>query len=232
MAQITDSQRQTLEAEGWFASLPVQVREAIVLSGHVVVLPQGRHLFCRGDPGDGWYALLEGSLHISGTSRDGRAAMLTVLQPGAWFGEMSLLDGLPRTHDVVAGVEARLLKVPCAEFELLLSRWHELSRALLTLKCQHHRMLMAIFESSIMQPLEQRLAERLLMLAKSLGTPMSGVCGVELHLSQELMSQLVGSSRARVSQVLKVWKAQRLMEHRYGRVVLLDLERLEALCEH
>jgi hypothetical protein len=40
------------------------------------------------------------------------------------------------------------------------------------------------------------------------------------------MAQLVGSSRARVNQVLKVWEAQGLVAHRYGRVVLLDVEAL------
>jgi hypothetical protein len=45
------------------------------------------------------------------------------------------------------------------------------------------------------------------------------------------MAQMVGSSRARVNQVLKVWEARGLVAHRYGRVVLRDVEALAKMSE-
>ena len=51
---------------------------------------------------------------------DGRELVLTVLAPGEWFGELSLFDGLPRTHDNVAIGETELWFVPQQAFDALL----------------------------------------------------------------------------------------------------------------
>ncbi len=229
MAEITAAQWSALCGAGWFGALPEPIRRSVVDCAREVALGEDECLFRRGDDGDGWFAVLEGTMRISGTSRQGRAAVLTMLEPGYWFGEMSLLDGGPRTHDAYAHVPTRLLKVGPRDFERLLARWPELTRELLRMKCLQHRTLMGLFESSMTQDLEQRLAGRLVTLARVIGYPVQQGCGFELHLSQELMAQLVGSSRARVNQVLKRWDDKGIVAHRYGRVVLLDLAALDAM---
>jgi CRP-like cAMP-binding protein len=226
MAEITAAQWTALCGAEWFGALPEPVRRAVVACAHEVVLREGECLFHRGDAGDGWFAVLEGTMRISGTSREGRAALLTMLEPGYWFGEMSLLDGGPRTHDAHAHVPTRLLKVAPSDFENLLTRSPDLAREMLRMKCLQHRTLMAMFESSMVQAFEAQLAGRLVALSRAIGSPIGHGGGVELHLSQDLMAQLVGSSRARVNQVLKVWEGNGLVAHRYGRVVLLDVEAL------
>jgi CRP/FNR family transcriptional regulator, cyclic AMP receptor protein len=226
MAKINEAQWKALSDAEWFGALPEPVRRKIVDSARERVLREGECLFRRGDAGNGWFAVLEGTMRISGTSREGRAALLTMLEPGYWFGEMSLLDGGPRTHDAYAHVPTRLLKVAPSDFEDLLAGSPELARELLRMKCLQHRTLMAMFESSMIQTFEAQLAGRLATLARAIGSPIGQAGGVELHLSQDLMAQLVGSSRARVNQVLKVWEAQGLVAHRYGRVVLLDVAAL------
>jgi len=223
MAKINPAQWKALCGAEWFGALPEPVRRNIVECAREVVLREGQCLFRRGDAGNGWFAVLEGTMRISGTSREGRAALLTMLEPGYWFGEMSLLDGGPRTHDAYAHVPTRLLKVAPSDFENLLARSPELARELLRMKCLQHRTLMTMFESSMVQAFEAQLAGRLVALAHAIGSPIWHGGGVELHLSQDLMAQLVGSSRARVNQVLKVWEARGLVAHRYGRVVLLDV---------
>jgi CRP-like cAMP-binding protein len=226
MAQITPAQWKALFGAEWFGALPEPVRRIIVECARAVVLREGDCLFRRGDAGNGWFAVLEGTMRISGTSSEGCAALLTMLEPGYWFGEMSLLDGGPRTHDAYAHVPTRLLKVAPPDFQNLLAVSPELARELLRMKCLQHRTLMAMFESSMIQTFEAQLAWRLVALSRAIGSPIGHGGGVELHLSQDLMAQLVGSSCARVNQVLKVWEVKGLVAHRYGRVVLLDVEAL------
>src|SRR5262250_1723907 len=60
------------------------------------VLKRGATLFAKDDPGNSLYAV------ISGTSPDGRNAILNLVGPGELFGEMSVLDGQPRSADATA----------------------------------------------------------------------------------------------------------------------------------
>ncbi|MEM8853368.1 MAG: Crp/Fnr family transcriptional regulator, partial [Pseudomonadota bacterium] len=67
----------------------------------------GQALFEAGDPGDGFYALLEGSLKVVLRGEDGEQ-LLALLSPGALFGELSLFDGRPRSATVLAAKASRV----------------------------------------------------------------------------------------------------------------------------
>ncbi|MBF4499681.1 Crp/Fnr family transcriptional regulator, partial [Vibrio vulnificus] len=72
------------------------------------------------------YAVLEGGLHISGVTREGREAMLSLVEPPMWYGEIALFDRLSRTHDAVAEGATTLLFVPLASLDAMLEaqpRW-------------------------------------------------------------------------------------------------------------
>ncbi|MFN9907193.1 MAG: cyclic nucleotide-binding domain-containing protein, partial [bacterium] len=84
-------------------------------------LAHGQLLFRRRDPADAWYGILQGAIRIGAASAEGRELTLTYLEPGAWFGEISLFDGEPRTHDGQAQGDTVLLRVARADFEALLA---------------------------------------------------------------------------------------------------------------
>src|SRR5579864_7153469 len=62
----------------------------------------GHVIFMAGDPGDRLYIIKSGRVKICVTSQDGREVTLAHLGPGEFFGELALLDGLPRSSDAVA----------------------------------------------------------------------------------------------------------------------------------
>ena len=68
----------------------------------------GVTLFEAGDPGDGFYTLLEGSLRVILRGEEGEQ-VLAILSPGAIFGEMAYLNAAPRTADVIATEPSELL---------------------------------------------------------------------------------------------------------------------------
>ena len=53
----------------------------------------------KNDLADGFYCVLTGRIRVSNFTVEGKELVLTWIQPGNWFGEISLIDGLPRTHD-------------------------------------------------------------------------------------------------------------------------------------
>jgi CRP-like cAMP-binding protein len=50
---------------------------------------------------------------------------------------------------------------------------------------------------------------------------------IQLHLSQETLAQLIGSTRQHVNQILKDWDLEGVVEQQYGQITLLDQARLE-----
>src|SRR3954451_21805634 len=99
---LAPSMMARMSANPWFGALPLADREALLASAEVLRLRPGEMLFRQGDAPGGFYGLLGGLLKISSLREDGREAILVVLEAGNWIGEISLMDGEPRTHDATA----------------------------------------------------------------------------------------------------------------------------------
>ena len=226
---LSQSLHAVLMSNAWFASLPEAVRTDIVSCGRGRALQPGQRLFCRGDVSDGMYGVLEGTVRVSGVTREGRETVLDFYGPGSWFGEVSTLDGSPRIHDAEANGVVLLLQVSPVDLEELLAAHAAFSRALLRLEAQRLRILLTALESYSTQSLEQRLANRLLMLADHHGRTTTQGLELGLVLSQETLARLIGSTRQRVNQILKEFVREGIVEQHYGRIVLLDRARLETL---
>src|SRR3982750_101229 len=94
--------RAAMEANPWFAGMPRAQRDALLGAAELVHVQRGTMVFRQGDllqpVGGGFYGLARGTIKISTLRQDGREAILVVLEPGNWFGEITLIDGSPRTH--------------------------------------------------------------------------------------------------------------------------------------
>ncbi|MBO3273830.1 Crp/Fnr family transcriptional regulator [Pseudomonas schmalbachii] len=230
-SELSEQQLDAFMSNPWIACLPQDDRDELLLRTHLRNLPAGRCLFRRGGPPDGAYFVIDGVIRLSNTSADGHEALLNFYEPGNWIGEVSMIDGLPRTHDAVAHVPSLVLQITPAHFEELLARYPGFSRQVLSLECLRLRAMLVAFSSFSTQSLEQRLAGRLLGLGMSFGSPGAQGLRIDLHLSQETMAQLIGATRQRVNQVLKKWEAEGMIEHRYGRVTVIDQAMLEAVAQ-
>ena len=161
-----------------------------------------------------------------------RERTLTYLEPGAWFGEISIFDGQPRTHDAQAQGASTVLQLTGPEFEAVYAAFPSFARALLKLQCERLRLLFGALEEANALPLEQRLARQLLNLARSHGQPEpDGGLRIALHLPQERLAQLLGTSRQRINQALKAWEREGLLRQRYGEIALTQQQRLRELAE-
>ena len=79
-----------------FEGIPDRGLDIIRSMCHTRIFKEGDHIFHLGDPGVGMYIILEGHVEIY-TKEDGLPARLTILQTGDFFGELALLEDLPRT---------------------------------------------------------------------------------------------------------------------------------------
>jgi CRP/FNR family cyclic AMP-dependent transcriptional regulator len=161
--------RSQLETTPWFRGPPVELRDYLVSHATLITLEKGQFLYRRGDRSYGLYAVLGGALAIGTVGVDGKDALLAVLGPTAWVGEISLFDGLPRPNDVTAVSRTLLLHVPEPALQGLLDSTPRYWRDFALLMTQRLRVSFENAEAMTLLPAAQRVANRLLMIAGGYG---------------------------------------------------------------
>ena len=228
---LTPDERACIDGGAWFSKLSPALRDDILGRAAVRRMPHGGRVAARGAPADEWCGIAKGSVRISSVSRSGKPVTLTYVEPGVWIGDISLVDGLPRTHDANAHGDTTLLVVRRADFRHLLEQHSELCCALLKLECRRLRQMFDAFEELATQPLAGRLARQLLRLARTHGVPEGDCIRIGLPLAQEDLAQLLGASRQRVNQALKNLERDGVLSVEPFKLVVLSREKLAALAD-
>ena len=232
-SSLTPDERQHIETGPWFSKLSTPLQQAILSRAMVRRLTDGAPLAARGAPAEEWCGVARGAVRISSVSLSGKQVALTYAEPGTWFGDIALFDGLPRTHDADAHGDTTLLVVRKADFKLLLSQHVELYDALLRLNCRRLRLMFDHFEDLNTRPLQARLAKQLLLLARSYGIANGegDEIRIGLQLAQEDLAQLLGASRQRVNQELKGFEREGAVRVEPARLVVLSRDKLMAIAD-
>jgi CRP-like cAMP-binding protein len=230
-AALSADELRNIESGAWFSSLSLALRSAILTRSMVRRLRDGEHLAARGTAAEEWCGVARGAVRISSVSLSGKQVTLTYAEPGIWFGDISLFDGLPHTHDADAHGQTTLLLVRRADFRELLSQHVEFYDALLRLNCRRLRLMFNQFEDLNTRPLQARLAKQILLLAKSYGVEQGEEIRIGLQLAQEDLAQLLGASRQRVNQELKGFEREGAVRVEPTRLVVLSRGKLMAIVE-
>jgi CRP/FNR family cyclic AMP-dependent transcriptional regulator len=206
-------------------------RRAMLAASELVRLRPGEMLFRQGDrvpAGTGaFYGVLEGSFKISSLREDGKEAILVVLEAGNWFGEISLIDGQPRTHDATALGPAEVLALPRAAFDALMQR-PVFAQAMARLLSARMRTLYGMVEDVTLRSTRARVARRLLLLARGDATLARDARRV-VPVSQEALAMMLGITRQTLSKELKALVTQGAVVQRYGRMEITSVAMLEQL---
>jgi CRP/FNR family cyclic AMP-dependent transcriptional regulator len=141
MTLTRDRRTELLAGCPLFSGLGYEELAAVAETATEVEFPAGRVIARQGEVGTGFFIVVEGEARVI---RDG--ALLATLGPGEFFGELSVLDGLPRIAQVVAELPTRCLAIASWDFErvlrdhpaLTLSIVRELARRLRSVTEQQH----------------------------------------------------------------------------------------------
>jgi CRP-like cAMP-binding protein len=169
-------------------------------------------LFVTGDAGDGCYRVDGGLLKVTMMSRAGTERILAFLGFGAIVGELSLIDGLPRSASVVAVRPAQLSFLSRAAFEEFANKHPEVYRSLLTLIAARLRETDATVAAGSFLPLRGRVACTLLELAQDFGQDVgAGRIVIRQKIGQSDLAAMAGIARENVSRILNDWKRRKLV---------------------
>ena len=229
---LTMEEREAINSGRWFSSLSPSLRHDILRCAYVKRHKDGDMLAARGDPPEQWIACAKGAVRVSSTSLSGKQITLTYVEPGIWFGDVSIFDGDRRTHDCYAHGDTTTLNVAKADFKKILSQHVEFYEAMLRLQSRRIRQLYGLVEDLNTLPLRARLAKQLNHLLRSYGVPSlsdAKAVRISLQLAQEELAQLLGASRQRVNQELKQMERELIIRIEPGGLVVLDRDALLAI---
>jgi len=215
--------------ESWLADLRDDVVEEAAACASMRTVEDGALLHARGDACDGFYTIAHGAVRFTRTTADGHATTIAVLEHPNWFGEISLFDGLPRTHDAHAAGPTVLLFHAKTDFTRLLMRHPVIYERFARMLSLRLRATFDLVEEAAIAPLTQRLARRLLELAQLEPSLMNAATiprGREVPLTQEELGHLLGKSRQSIAKLLRLWEQDGIVQTKYGRVFI---ERPDAL---
>jgi CRP/FNR family transcriptional regulator len=191
-------------------------------------LEAGAALFVAGDPGDGCYRLEQGLLKVIITSPRGEERILAILGPGAIVGELSVIDGGPRSASVLAVEDCELSFISRAAFEECMQNHPEIYRYLVDVLAVRLRETDDALVAASFLTVKSRLARALLELAKFLGEEEdSGSVRIRHKISQSDLAAMAGVARENISRALSDWKRRKLVTRSNGYYCLHDIATLQ-----
>ncbi|WP_292912008.1 Crp/Fnr family transcriptional regulator [Niveispirillum sp.] len=179
-------------------------------------------IFVKGDPGDSLYVILRGRVAVQTESQDAKVMLLNILDTGAVFGEIAMLDGGERTATVVAQEPTELLRIDRKDFMPFLEQRADLCIRLMGVLCERVRWTSAIIEDTVFLNVTRRLAKRILMLAQSYGRQTEAGIKIATFVSQEDLANMLGVSREIVNKTLKSFQSSGAITYRNGYIVVQD----------
>jgi CRP-like cAMP-binding protein len=211
-----------LRRNSLFAVLNDAEMEAMLELGKVRRAVAEERIFTKGDPGDSLYAILRGRVAVQTESDEAKVMLLNILDAGALFGEIAMLDGGERTATVVAQEPTELLRIDRRDFMPFLSQRADLCIRLMAVLCERVRWTSAIIEDTVFLNVPRRLAKRILMLAQSYGRTTDTGTRITAFVSQEDLANMLGVSRESVNKTLKSFQAAGAITYRNGFIVVQD----------
>jgi CRP-like cAMP-binding protein len=211
--------RSVLATHEFFEGLPAKLLDRLAERSRTVEHPAGGRIFSKGDEGFGLLAVLSGSVKISAAGEDGREIVLNRIGKGEVFGEIALLDGLPRTADAAAEAACSLLVLDRRDFLPLLMEEPAMGVRLLEVVSRRLRRTSEQVESLSFEAPPVRLAKALLRLAEAQA---SGAAEPRLIITQRELGQTIGLSREGTNKHLREWEGAGLIRLEKGACILLD----------
>lgn len=223
---MEDAGRYERDEVRFFAALDDEERDWLHGRGVVRRFEPATALFLEREESDRVMFLLEGRVKVASSSDDGRERVLAFRGPGEVLGELSAIDGEPRSAAVIAVDEVRALVVPAADFRYFLERRPKVAFFLL-------RKLIARLREADRKRVEfgatdtiGRVAARLLELAERYGRRTESGIVIDLPITQEELASWVGSSREGVNKALRTLEGLGWIDVERRQYTVLDTESL------
>jgi CRP/FNR family cyclic AMP-dependent transcriptional regulator len=212
-----------------FARLSQAEREQLATWVSHRTYRRGETLFHEGDPGDTLLIVVSGQVKVVLTTADGEEAVVAIFGPGDFFGDLSLLDGRPRSAAVVALEPTETLVLHRRDFHAFLRTHPVVIEELFAVLADRIRRLDEQLKQTYFLDLPVRLAHKLLQLGIEKGHRTPDGIRIDLPLTQSDLASMIGASRQRVNRVLAELQDKQIIRLERRGLTILQPEYFERL---
>lgn len=209
-----------------FVHLSPKALEFLAERANRLELERGHLIFRQGDEGDSLYVIADGLVKVWVSSGDGGEMVLATLRSPDAFGELSAVDGRPRSASATALERTTLIALDRATLLDAVHRHPGVADGMLSALGGLARRITEQTSDLVFLDLAGRLAKTLATLADRDGTVEGDTIVLALPLTQTELAEMVGGSRQSVNQSLRLFQSRGFLEVRGRDVVICDLEAL------
>lgn len=183
----------------------------------------GTILCSEGDPGEVLYVLEQGELRVSRITADGREIVIAVVDAPAALGELSLLDGGPRSATLTAQGDVQLRFIPRSAFLQLLTEQPAMRDAIFVRLAGILRNANQLHVDLLSLDVPGRLAKWLIQRSQRVTANPDGNNAFALGRSQSDLANQLGTTRSTLNRALRGFVELGLIEYDGDQIVVLDI---------
>ena len=202
--------QQTPEAERFKQQMRESLRQE-TLNSRAVTIRRHANVYTCGDQDEMVYFIDAGQVKLLLLSPEGRECLLAIHGNGDLFGELCLAGLGARRETATTMTQTKLKKIPCAQFFARLSR-DSLIEGFVRYLAVRVADQQQVIANLVTVDSEQRLGQTLLQLARTLGKKDPRSIRIELKISHGELSEMVGTTRPRISLFMQRFRNLGLIE--------------------
>ena len=193
---------------------------------------KGEIIFFENDSKKKLYFLTSGRVKLTMMSPEGKEKVLTILQDGDFFGEISLFDQDPHPLSAEVLEECKLLIISWNDLENIIMNRPSLAIKIIEALARKTRLLASQIRELVFQDAEGRLAALLNRFSKQFGMEINGGTMIEVVLTHQEIANLLGTSRVTVTKLMNKFIENEIIKMYKRKIVILDKEKLESKLEN
>ncbi|RED64103.1 Crp/Fnr family transcriptional regulator [Cohnella lupini] len=177
--------------------------EHILRISHRRTIPAGTILFHEKEMGLTFYVVLAGSLKLFTKSNSGEEKVLSLVNGGESFGELSLLDGRPRSASAQTLEPTTVLELSSEQFMELMETHFDITRGILSELCRRLRTTNEHVNDLTFLDGRTRVLKNLISLANKSGKRDGNIISIHMSLNYDELAQMAGVTKAILSEVIR-----------------------------
>lgn len=189
--------------------------------------PKDAVIFQKDEIGNFFFLICSGRVKVILETEEGKEGILSILYPTEFFGEMSLLDGEPRSASIVALENTSVLLINRDDFLRLLYRHPEIALKILKTLSLRLRKANRQIETLMFLDAPGRIARTLIDIAEEKGIKREDGIFIDLEFTRQELGNLIGVSRETTIRVLKSFEEEGIISIERNHIIIKNMQELK-----